>query len=494
MLTEAERAALRSVDRLLGRVARRLRRRRALLAAFAGLGGAGLATAVAVVVARVGGGDVGVAWAGAMLGAVLGVAATAYAWPVARGAVALRVEGTYGPDAPCTATREVAGRGAINRVERALLATAPAWTARVDARVVVPPARLARWSWSLIPAWSAVALAAVLPWSWLAPPDATGVGAAAHAPGGLWLVEEDEAAVKLERFADLLYREAAARDDAAVRALAERAEALGERLRRGDLAAAAASAEFEALVGAVADALGYADDPTYRAGDGVGDDAVGAGARPATNRERAAETFGQDRREDIGTTRAPQEGERVLDSLLERLETEAIARSTAAPDADLSEVQFRPGVGTTDAGDAFESPYDDPNAAAPLDGTPTNDAARPDAGGAAVGDAAGMGGAEAGRLAQDPTTGGDPKRALDALEVELEAVALPDRSPPGARRLRVLAPPPSATATAPEDGPVGPPPPWAWREEAFLGGYAVDPVDRRLLAASFRPHGERTHE
>lgn len=452
---------------------------------------AGSTVAVVLAVGRaLGGAPAVVPWVGAAGVVVLVAALAALAFRVPPDRVARTIDRACGAAVPCSTAWMVARRGATNRVERALLGTVPTWSRQVDPRAVVPGVRVEHWLAAALPAWAAVAVAAMAPVPVLLEP--SGAAQPSIASGEARLGPEDEeAAVKLERFADLLYREAAVRDDAAVGALAREAAELGERLRSGDVVAAQAWSSFAALADAVTASLGLANDPTYRAGDGAGDAAAGAGVRPGTNREQATPMLGQDRREDIGTTEAPREGERVLDSLLERLETDAIARATADAGTDVSDVSFRRGVGTTDGGNEFDSPYDDANADAPLDGAPSTSQARPDRGGAAAGDAAGAGGAEAGGMAGTWTEGRDPGRALDAFDVGLEALTLPDREPPGARRLRVLAPPPVALGAADDEGTAAPQPSgWRWSEEAFLGGHSLSARDRSDLAAALRPRSE----
>jgi hypothetical protein len=190
------------------------------------------------------------------------------------------------------------------------------------------------------------------------------------------------------------------------------------------------------------------------------------------------------REEPIGTTAAPREGERVLDTVLERLEVDALARALPDADADLSEVTFRRGEGTTQEGLYF----DDPNREAAIDAAER--AAReagvgpPEAGLAVVGDADGVGGREAGNLTSRWTEGADVGRALAELALQADVMELAENAPAGTRRLRVFAPPPPSGATAAAVGAAPRATGWSFVQEAFVNPYRLDPSDRAALASA----------
>ncbi len=411
--------------------------------------------------------------------------------PMPQRRLAAWVDRRGGPSVACSAFLEIQQRGGEpNRVEKALLLDTPLRLAELRPAQLAP-LRLPRLA--LLVALLGVGAAAVaLPavpssteaqevrpetWSLPAPPAAA----------------EEELRRRVERFAHLLYREAELRGDPRLAELAVAAEDLGGRLRGGDLPAADAWADVANLGEAVAQALGLGDDPTFRAGDGAGDAEEGTGARPATNRERATPMPDDGRRpEAVPMTDAPREGERVLDLLLERLEAEAIARAAPAPDADLSDVNLRRGEGTTQEALYFENEQTRAADQAALEAQRISAGAQSDRAGEVVGDADGRGGRAAGDGAQPWELGAVTGRALDEAEVGFETMTIPDRAAAGERNLRIHAPPPLTGASAvKDDGEVAAPPPgWAWRAEAFLGGYRLPAADRAILAALVTPSEE----
>lgn len=415
--------------------------------------------------------------------------------PIPRRRLAALVDRRGGPAVACSAVLEVLQRGGEpNRVEKALLLDAPRRLAGLQPTRLLP-LRLPRLA-SLV-AFLAVAAAALAlpgmtspmvvqeepviePWSLPTPP----------APA------EEELRRRVERFAHLLYREAELRGEPRLSELAAAAEDLGLRLRNGALPATEAWSEVTDLGEAAAQALGLGDDPTFRAGDGAGEAEAGAGARPATRREQATPMPDDDRRpEAVPTTDAPREGERVLDMVLERLEAEAIARAAPAPDADLSEVNLRRGEGSTQQALYFENEQTRAADEAALEAQRISAGAQGDRGGTVVGDADGRGGLGAGGGTQPWELGATTGRALEGVEVGFETMTIPDRAAAGERNLRIQAPPPATVAIAATGGEAAPSPPgWAWKAEAFLGGYRLPAADRAILADWVTHPWEDVHE
>jgi hypothetical protein len=331
---------------------------------------------------------------------------------------------------------EVVQRPAPNRVERALLASIPDWIGAVNPRRLITP---------LLPRWSIWILPAVLAWSLLALLPVPVAGAAVLPPAvefGPVSVEAVEIVAKVQRVARLLARDAGARRDPYLRTMASAFSDLGHRLSRGELLPAAAQRELDGLLSRVAGSYGLAEDPTYRGSDGVSDDAGDNGltTRPATSRATTPVMGTEESEAVIEASTAPRSKELTLDTLLERLETEALARATPDTDANLEDVRFRPGTGRADDGLYFDNPELQAANEQLLDSL-RRGATRPDAGGAIAGDAAGAGGAEAGgtTLALNEGVGGG--RSLQEFELEREAITLPHAARNASRRLQVMAAP-----------------------------------------------------
>lgn len=405
--------------------------------------------------------------------------------PLTDDVVARSIDKAMGVDAVVGASLESIARGTPTRVERALVASAEGVLKRWSPEHFVAMPRRRTAAIAVAP-WLALAVATAWPGhSAIVATTPTSVDTIAWT----MVAEVDEAAArKIERISHLLGSEAFVRD-AAVQEVASAFAELRERVARGDLPSADVWSEIATLGAQAAAALGYADDPTFRAGDGAGAAEVGAGARPATDRERATPMLDEGRREEaIEAMDPPSDGERILDSLLERLEVDAVARATPDEDADLSDVSFRPAVDPALDGLYFDNPETQAAAEAALESAREAGVARPDLGGAVAGDAGGLGGVDAGGLTQGLDQGTAVGRTLSEDELEYEAVALPSNEPAGTRRLQVLAAPPAADAgTAERDADVEP---GAWRAsaEAFFGARNLPPTTP--MAFGFHRRGE----
>jgi len=399
--------------------------------------------------------------------------------------VAAFADGVMGVDGIATAAVEVERRSRERTpVERALVHTVGITLARWRPDSMVPMLRVRTLAVAAVP-WLAAALAAVWPQP-STPQTVTGGAGANVSPLFDQRTGDGEAARKIERISHLLGSEAFSQTPA-VQEVARAFAELGERLARGDIPAAEAWTEIATLGAQAATALGYADDPTFRFGDGAGEADVGTGARPATDRERATPMLDDGRREEaVDAMSAPADGERVLDSLLERLEVDAIARSTPDPDADLSDVSFRPAVDPALDGLYFDNPETQAAGEAAVNTAREAGAARPDLGGAVAGDAAGLGGVDAGGLTIGIDQGTAIDRTIDPDSIALEGVALPMNEPPGSRRLQVLAAPPARPGVDDGDGVNVEPGAWRADAEAYLGGRSLLPTLAYALGEVYR--------
>ena len=248
---------------------------------------------------------------------------------------------------------EVRARGAVTRVDRALYGDVVAHAAKIEPRVLVS-LHVRRTALLLCVPIALSVASRMLP--------ATTSVQETRPAAAQWLTEREaeEARVTVRRIALLVDEEAEARNDSALAELARSFERVSEQLAAGDVNRVAYEGEVERILAQVGDSFELSTALGLRTGDGAGDAPAGE-----TNTSRSPATLdpGEDapvdwggRPEPLERVRGPGQDELTLDSLLDRLETQALARAKPKAGANLDDVRFRSGEGELAPGDYFDNP------------------------------------------------------------------------------------------------------------------------------------------
>ncbi len=451
-----------------------------------------------------------VAWAldGTLAAGIIGVGVfaslfVAGAFAPSLTVLALRADARFGLHERLTAALETATATAEDsRLVGALRMDAARHAARVEPAVLVPiPWRRAA-LWALAP----VAFAVTMPGlpDADAPIAAGRQGSSAPIPMMDVPLEDERVRENVRRIALLLNAEAAARQDDEIAELARTFEDLSQRLAAGTASVAEVGADLREATDRAAYALGLAEQTGVRAGDGLGDRPGDVGdrspANTATRRPGEEAPIDEGRGfEALDRTAGPGANEMTLDSLLERLEMDALAQAAPDENANLDDVRFRQGQGDLDDGTYFDSPALQEATEQIMDNIRRQQDAQAREGGTAF-DGTGRTGNQAGGAAAPIDEGVRGARLDDEVDA-VDELLLPAIGRPTGRRIELHPPtayaadgtsgvvddavdsgawrPTQAVAFAPEVV--------SWRHSDVIGAFFTPAVDDRGVAETSAP-------
>jgi hypothetical protein len=387
-----------------------------------------------------------------------------------------------------------AGEEPESRVQRALLIDAALHAGRVDPRVVVP-IHLRR---AIVLTALPVILAVAMPLRTPEVPEQTATRPGALVPFVVPLEMTDEELLRVpetvRRLSLLMNAEATRREDSDIRALAEEFTRLSQQLDLG-VSALEVRADLERVLTRAAGAFGLATALGVREGDGVGSDTDDAlpgrtSAAPATRRPGETAPVDDGRgMEPLGRAAPPSPGQMLLDTLLERMEMDALAQAAPREGDNLDDVRFRQGAGDLGDGTYFDSPELRATTEQILENIRRQRDARAMEGGAAF-DGAGRQGNEAGGAAT-PIDQGPRGRSLDDAIDGAAQVLLPTAVRSTGRRTE-LHPPSVGERRVPSGGAFVEDPAWIAFTEVQHAPEYVSTAHRAVVSAYFLPDRDQS--